>query len=417
MTDGAAPIAVVGMIGGTTFGPAGAEAVTAAAVVVGSPRQLLLARGLTGPDVELVELTGPLPGVLDRIAAATKAGRAVCVLASGDPGFFGIVRALAARFGSERLAVFPAPSSISLAFARIGESWDDAVVVSAHGRPLADAVAVAAAAAKVAVLTSPDHPPEALGAALLASGCGPRQVDVVSRLGEEGEAVTATDLAGLAAGRFDPMSVVIMRPPPRADGGDRGPGLAWGRPEAAFAHRDGMITKAEVRAVALGKLALPAAGVLWDVGAGSGSVGIEAAALAPGLRVYAVEQSPADAARIETNAGALAVAVDVVVGHAPEVLAALPDPDRVFVGGGGLDVLDACLARLRPGGTVVANYALVDRAVAAWARLGHMVEVAVSRAEPLAGGVRLAAENPVFVCWGPAPTKSALLRPGQGGAP
>ena len=164
-----------------------------------------------------------------------------------------------------------------------------------------------------------------------------------------------------------------------------------------------MVTKSEVRAVAIGKLALPAEGVLWDVGAGSGSVAIEAALLAPALRVYAVERSDEDCQRIEANARALGAAVTVVRGSAPGVLAELPDPDRVFVGGGGLSVLDAGLARLAAGGQAVATFAALDRASAAADRLGHLVQVGASRGERLPdGGWRLAATNPVFVVWGPA---------------
>jgi precorrin-6Y C5,15-methyltransferase (decarboxylating) len=120
--------------------------------------------------------------------------------------------------------------------------------------------------------------------------------------------------------------------------------------------------------------------------------------------VVAVESDAGSADRVEANARAHGVAVEVVRGTAPAALAALPDPDRAFVGGGGLDVLDAVLARLRPGGVVVANYALADRAVAAWHRLGNAVQVAVSRGRATGAGdeLRLAAENPVFVCWGPA---------------
>ena len=163
-----------------------------------------------------------------------------------------------------------------------------------------------------------------------------------------------------------------------------------------------MVTKAEVRAVALGSWSFPPTGVLWDVGAGSGSVAIECALLCPALRVFAVERRPDDAGRIEDNAGGLGAAVTVVAGAAPDALVELPDPDRVFVGGGGLDVLDAVLARLRPGGRVVATYAAIDRAAAAADRLGHLVQVAANRGEQLPdGGWRLAAANPVFVVWGP----------------
>jgi precorrin-6Y C5,15-methyltransferase (decarboxylating) len=163
-----------------------------------------------------------------------------------------------------------------------------------------------------------------------------------------------------------------------------------------------MITKPEVRAVVLAKLALPASGVVWDVGAGSGSVAVECAGLVPDLRVVAVERDPAQAARVRANARGHGVEVTVVEGQAPAALADLDDPDRVFVGGGGLDVLDAVRARLRPGGVVVATYALVERAVAARERLGSLVQLSVARAVPVADlGVRLAPENPVFVAWGP----------------
>ncbi|HEV3402130.1 MAG TPA: precorrin-6y C5,15-methyltransferase (decarboxylating) subunit CbiE [Acidimicrobiales bacterium] len=386
-------IAVVGVVG-DALGKDAARAVESADLLVGAPRHLdALAPSGAGRRLPLAGDLGP---VLDDVAA--EPGR-VCVLASGDPGFFGIVRALAERFGPARLEVHPAPSSVSLAFARLGLPWDDATVVSAHGRPLADAVRRAAAAPKAAVLTAPDARPADVGRELLDLGARHQRVVVCSRLGEGGEVVADTDLTGLAAGAWDPLSVVVLLdgPPVAA-----APVLSWGLPEERFDHRAGMVTKAEVRAVALGKLALPPTGVLWDVGAASGSVAVECARLAPGLRVLAVERRADDAARARANAAAAGVAVEVVEGEAPACLGPLPDPDRAFVGGGGLAALDATLVRLRPGGRVVATYAALDRAAAAFDRLGHLVELGVSRGQALpGGGVRLAAENPVFVAWGP----------------
>ena len=415
-------------------------------MVVGSPRQL--AEAAVPAGAEPVPLRGSLDAVLTLVDERAAAGDQVCVLASGDPGFFGIARALGARVGPERLAVHPAPSSVAVAFARLGLPWDDAVIVSAHGRPLADAVAAvtgpragasrAGGAAKVAVLTAPDAPPQVLGRALVEAGCGPRTVAVATHLGSDREQVVRTDLAGLAAGTFDPMSVVVLvaegagvGPTPRlawstvpepGDAGDGmtatatgpatatatrtasgGPSPAFGLPVTSYEHRDGMITKPEVRAVVLSKLALPRAGVLWDVGAGSGSVGIESARLAPGLRVIAVERAGDQAARVRANAAAHGVDVAVIDGGAPTAFADLPDPDRAFIGGGGIDVLDAVRARLRPDGVVVATYTVVGRALAAHERLGSMVQVDVARAVPIGSvGIRLAPENPVFVCWGTA---------------
>ena len=387
-------VAVVGMHGGEVFGAAARLALAEADLLVGSGRHLAYVENITA---ERWELHGALKPFLDRIATAADVGRQVCMLASGDPGFFGIVRALAARVGADRLAVHPAPTSVAMALARLGMSWDDVVVVSAHGRPLEDAVAEIQRCGRVAVLTAPSTPPEALGAMLLASG-EHYDVAVCSHLGSEQEQITCTDLAGLAAGSFDGMSVTVLtRSTPNAQAT-----LRWGRPISAFDHRAGMITKPEVRIVALARLDLPSTGVLWDIGAGSGSIAVEAAALAPGLHVIAIEQNEDDAMRVKANAESLGVTCDVVVGSAPEVLASLPDPDRVFVGGGGLDVLDAALLRLRPSGVVVATYAAMDRAVLAHQRLGHLTQIAISNAAALpgSGGLRLVADNPVFLSWG-----------------
>ncbi len=392
------PVDVVGLHGGQWFGRDAEAALRAADILIGHARQLeLLPKDLDG---EPVELWGDLDAVLALAASRRAEGGRACILAAGDPGFFGLVRLAASYLGEDALRIHPAPSSIALAFARVGTNWDDAVVASAHGRPLSHAVATVLAHPKVAVLVSRDQPPQALGRALVDADCTARIVHVCERLGERDEQVIRTDLAGLAAGTFDPLAVVVVRVPD-AVGADNGMGVAWGVPDSTYDHRGGMITKAEVRAVALGKLQLPPVGVLWDVGAGSGSVAVESSRLTPSLRVFAVERGADDAARLRDNARGTTVAI--VEGSAPEALADLPDPDRVFVGGGGLPVLDAVLARLRPGGRVVATYATLSTAAAAAERLGNVVQVQVSRGTPVgsAGALRLAAENPVFVCWGP----------------
>jgi precorrin-6B C5,15-methyltransferase / cobalt-precorrin-6B C5,C15-methyltransferase len=387
-------IAVVGVVGGEPVGKEARAAIEAAAVVVGAPRHL---RTLAPLGARTLPIDGPLSDVLD---ALERERGGVCVLASGDPGFFGIVRVLAERFGPERLDVHPAPSSVSLAFARLALPWDDAAVISAHGRPLAEAARRAVRHSKAAVLVAPDAPPEALGRELRALGASHRRAAVCSRLGEPDERVDVLTLEQLAAGAFDPMSVVVLLD---GDGVAEAPTLEWGRSERGFAARDGLVTKAEVRAVALGKLALPAAGVIWDVGAGSGSVAIEIAAIAPQSRVIAIERHDEDLRRIEANARAHGGTIELVHGEAPGALDPLPDPDRVFVGGGGTAVLDTVLSRLRPGGRVVATFAALDRAAAAYERLGNLAEVSVARGMPLAGGLRLQAENPVFIVWGPEP--------------
>jgi precorrin-3B C17-methyltransferase/precorrin-6y C5,15-methyltransferase (decarboxylating) CbiE subunit/precorrin-6Y C5,15-methyltransferase (decarboxylating) CbiT subunit len=392
------PVHVVGLLGGRPVGPEAVAAVRAARLVAGGTDQLAAVADLIAPGAETATVAGGL-AALDAVAAHHGP---VAVLASGDPGFHGIVRALAARLGSDRLAVHPAPSSVALAFARLGLPWDDAFVASCHTGDAAGAAARVAGAQVAAVLCGPAAPPEAVGAALAALGAHHPTVVVATRLGEPGEALHRLDgVAALAEGRFDHRSVVVLAhpaPPVRARA------RTGGRPATEFHHRAGMITKPEVRSVVLGHLDLPDRGVLWDVGAGSGSVAIEAALAAPGLRVVAVEKDAAAADAVVANAAALGAVVEVVTGAAPEALAGLPRPDRVFVGGGGLAVLDAALAAAAPGARVVATYAAADRALAARERLGALAQVSVDRAADLPdGGVRFVADNPVFVAWGETP--------------
>ncbi len=362
-------------------------------------------------SARIVPITGEIAAAVSEIEQAEQAGKSVVVLATGDPGFFGIGRALADRLGPGVVEVRPAASSVAVAFGRVGLPWDDAIVVSAHGRPLDAAVEALRGTDKAAVLTGPDALPERLGAALRGAGISYEHAVVGSDLGSSQERVESGDIEWLASGSFSPQSVVLLW---NGSGVAASPVLStaivrgraageFGRAETSYEHRDGMITKSEVRAICLAHLELPQSGILWDVGAGSGSVGIEAASLAPGLQVMAVERSADDADRIRRNADQQGVTIEVVNDEAPGCLSKLPDPDRVFVGGGGLVVLDEVLARLRVGGRVVATYASMDRAVAGASRLGNLVQISASRGATLPDGTwRLHSLDPVFICWGPA---------------
>ncbi|MEM7338802.1 MAG: precorrin-6y C5,15-methyltransferase (decarboxylating) subunit CbiE [Actinomycetota bacterium] len=400
---GQPPVAVVGLHGGHWFGACARRAVADADVLVGAARQHDALASVWGADplrAERVELFGPLDEVIDLIAERRAAGNRVTMLASGDPGFFGIERLLVGRFG-DAVEVHPAPSSVALAFARAKVHWDDAAVVSVHGRSLERALPYILAAPKVAVLVSASTPPQAVGAALIDAGATHRHAVVCSRLGEADEMITRVDLDGLANGTFDPLSVLVLTSDtqPLATNAI----VAWGQPVSAYRHRAGMITKPEIRAAALSKLDLFGAAVMWDVGAASGSVAIEAARLAPGCRVYAIERNADDCERIRANTSR--VAVSVIEGAAPAAFDDLPDPDRVFVGGGGIDVLEAAYRRLRPSGVIAATFATLGSATAAADHLGsagEMVQMSVNRAVPIGpdGQLRLEAENPVFLVWG-----------------
>jgi precorrin-6Y C5,15-methyltransferase (decarboxylating) len=210
--DTTRPIAIVGLVGGQWFGRDAEAALRRADVLIGHGRQFaLLPTDIPG---ERVELWGDIDAVVARAIETRDSGGRACILSDGDPGYYGMLRQAIARLGEGAVAVHPAPSAVALAFARAGIPWDDAVVLSLHGGTLDDTVAAAIAHAKVAVLVSKARPAAAVGRALADAGVDDRLVVVCSRLGEaEAERVVFTDVAGLAAGTFDPLSVVILRRP------------------------------------------------------------------------------------------------------------------------------------------------------------------------------------------------------------
>ncbi|WKX21759.1 precorrin-6y C5,15-methyltransferase (decarboxylating) subunit CbiE [Streptomyces sp. HUAS CX7] len=402
---------MITVVGAGTGSPLPEDVADGAALVVGGRRHLDAVRL---PEGARTVVLGALAPALDTVAQYVAEGRPVTVLASGDPGFFGIVRALAERFGSERLDVRPGVSSVAAAFARAGLPWDDAVVASAHGRDLRTAVHLCRAYPKVAVLTGPGAGPAELGAALRDDG---RVFVVASALGsaeERVERVTPAEAAVRDWGTAVSVVLCLDRAralgPVRAVAGPRPGPAGWALDEDAFAHRDSMITKFEVRALALARLGPRPGDLVWDVGAGSGSVAVECARL--GAAVTAVEKTPDGVGRVRANAAAHGVDVRVVHAAAPGVLSGLgEDPDAVFVGGGGRElpaIVAECARRARR--VVVVAVAALDRVPAAReALLGAGLEcdgvlLQSARLAPLPGDVtRLAATNPVFLLWGVRP--------------
>ena len=384
---------------GRPFGPEAAQALAAARLVIGAPRHLDAAA--IPPSAERIEIKH-LDEALDALAA--RSGR-IAVLASGDPGFFGIVRALRARGIEPR--VIPATSSVTLAFARLGLDWDDALVISAHGRePRGPKHALAAALAhpKAAILTAPrTATARDLGAELLAAG---KRVYVAECLGTPQEQVI--DLAAEPAREFAEPNILIALDQaapstPRWLAGHQGAPDGWALPEDAFEHRDSMITKAEVRALILARLGPAPGRVIWDVGAGAGSVAVECARF--GAWVIAVEADQAQCDRIHRNAARHGVHLQVCQGRAPEALNGLPPADAVFVGGGDRAVLTAAVKTANPGRVVVTLAAVqrVGETSDLLTDLGYRpegVQLQASRLAPLPSGqLRLAAQNPVFVLW------------------
>jgi len=387
---------------GRPLGPEATQALATARLVIGAPRHLAAVPNTPIPPQTERQEIKRLDDTLDTIDA--RSGE-VAVLASGDPGFFGIVRALRAR-GIEP-SVIPATSSVTLAFARLGLDWDDALVVSAHGRDPRHPLAAALAHPKAAILTAPQTATARdLGAELLAAG---KKVYVAERLGTPQERIT--DLADEPARDFaDPNILIAIDPKtPNAEStpgwlaGHQGAPPGWALPEDAFTHRDSMITKAEVRALVLARLGPAPGQTIWDIGAGSGSVAVECARF--GAHVIAVEADQAQCDRIRQNAARYGVHPHIRHGRAPEALDGLPPADAVFVGGGDRAVLAAAIKAANPGRVVVTLAAVqrVGETSDLLTDLGYHpegVQLQASRLAPLPGGqLRLAAQNPVFVLW------------------
>lgn len=395
-------VTVVGLdAAGAPPHPALAPVLAAAGLVVGAARHLAAVPVPAGTDTVVL---GPLAPALHRLADAVAAGVPAVVLASGDPGLFGIVRRL--RAAGLPLRVVPAVSSVAAAFARAGLPWDGAAVVTAHGRDPRPALNACRALPLVAVLTAPGAGAAEVGAGLIGWS---RRLLIAEHLGTDAERIREVTPEQAAAETWsDPH--VLLSLADAEPGGMRsdnqpaaGPVGGWALPETRYAHRDSMITKSEVRALVVARLRPRLGRLIWDVGAGSGSVGIECALL--GAAVLAVEQDPRAGATIRANATAHTVDVRLVTGRAPEALAGLPEPDAVFVGGGGADVLAAVVARQPE--RVVLTLAALDRVAPAVGLLraaGYTVEgsqLSAARLADLPGGsIRLAATNPVVVLTG-----------------
>lgn len=400
MSTGGLPVIVVGIgdDGPAGLGTEARAAVDQAELLIGGHRHLAWFRD---HPAKTLPITDNLCEVIAAIEQHDSHCRVV-VLASGDPLFYGIGAYLSKKLGPERLQVLPHVSSVQLAFARVGVSWQDAAILSAHGRQLAPVLQPALEAARVAMLTDDHNTPGVIAAALRAAGMEDCRAVVGEHLGGPAERLVDTTLYQLSGQTFAALNVLLLlRDQPRR------PALTLGLPDDAFAHLRGQITKAEVRAVSLSKLRLRRSDTVWDIGAGSGSVSIEAALLCGG-EVYAVERAPEQVAVLQANVAAFyAARVQVVIGEAPEALEPLPTPDAVFIGGSGgrlREVLAAVQARLRPGGRLVLNLTTLDHLAQARAWLAasgmgaeELVQLQAARAVPIAGDERLAALNPVWI--------------------
>ncbi|RVD70273.1 precorrin-6y C5,15-methyltransferase (decarboxylating) subunit CbiE [Mesorhizobium sp. M4A.F.Ca.ET.029.04.2.1] len=315
------------------------------------------------------------------------AGKNVCVLASGDPFFHGVGVTLARKVKPKQMRVLPAPSSLSLAASRLGWALQDVEAISLHGHAIDLIRPLLHPGARILALTSDGDAPAAIAGLLDELGFGPSRLTVLEALGGPDEARRSARADGFDLNNISPLNVLALEVESTPDA--RILPLTSGLADHLFEH-DGQITKREVRAMTLSALGPRRGELLWDVGAGSGSVGIEWMLAHPSLRAIAIEADKERAARIRRNASHCGVPGLVVIeGSAPRAFAKLETPDAIFIGGGGSDagVLEKAIKALRPGGRLVANAVTLEMETLLLdqhtKRGGDLTRIAISRASPV----------------------------------
>jgi precorrin-6Y C5,15-methyltransferase (decarboxylating) len=363
--------------------PIARSLVQAAEMVFGGQRHLVLAapliRGVARP------WRSPFERAVEEVLA--QRGRQVCVLASGDPFVYGVGSVLLRHVDPRETVTVPALSTFSLAAARLGWALPETTQLSLHGRALDLVRPHLQPGARVLALTSDGEGPAALARLLADTGFGTSRMTVLEALGGPHERLHATTAAGFDLGDVGALNIVAVEV--EASSGARVLARTSGLSDELFEH-DGQITKREIRAMTLAALSPRCGELLWDVGAGAGSVAIEWMLADPSMRAIAIEARSDRAARIRRNAAAFGVpGLNVIEGVAPAAFAGLAQPDALFIGGGAASALDAAVAALRPGGRLVINAVTVETEALLMARHatlgGELTRVAIARAEPMGG--------------------------------
>jgi precorrin-6Y C5,15-methyltransferase (decarboxylating) len=352
---------------------------------------------------------------LDKLALMLEKESAmeIVVLAGGDPLFYGTARFLCDRLGKDRFEVVPHVSTMQLAFARVKESWEEAYLTNLATQPLDRVIERIRTAEKIGLFTSEQTTPAILAEQLLQAGIDYFMIYVCENLGSPDERVTRGTPAEIAKQRFSPLNVMVMVRNPGVP--DKPTNLVrrrlFGNPDEMFLHskpKRGLVTPSEVRAVALSEMELTSESVVWDVGAGSGSVGIEAASLAERGHVYAIEMDAEDYGLLFENTQRFGVRnLTPVLGEAPSAWNKLPDPDVIFVGGTGravTTIVEAAWPRLRTGGRLIANLSGLENVAALQSLLNEKLSaeaqlwmIQISRGNQQFDRLRLESANPTFL--------------------
>ncbi|WP_431323919.1 precorrin-6y C5,15-methyltransferase (decarboxylating) subunit CbiE [Rhizobium sp. YTU87027] len=373
----------IGEDGPAGLGDEAKRLIAAAAVVFGGRRHHELSAEIT--TGKRLAWESPFEKSVEAVVAHR--GSPVVVLGSGDPFLYGVGATLSRRIDAAEMHVIPAPSSFSLAASRLGWPLQEVTSISLHGRPLDLIRPHLHHGRRIIALTSDDKTPGQLAELLCVSGFGQSRLHVLEALGGDRERHRHAVADGFELAQIDPLNVCAIEVV--AGEGARAIAFTPGLDDALFEH-DGQITKQDLRAITLAALAPRHGELLWDIGAGSGSIGIEWMLADPSLHAIAIEQSSERAARIARNALAFGVpALAIVEGTAPEALANLPEPDAIFVGGGGseADVLETALQALRRGGRIVANAVTLEMEAMVLSLYrqygGRLTRIEITRAAPL----------------------------------
>lgn len=400
----------VGDDGVLSLTDAARQRLSQAELVIGQPRLLQL----IGPQSAETVAIGADLGELEKQLAREQGSRRTVLLASGDPLFYGVARFLLERLGKENFEIVPHVSSMQLAFARVMESWDEAYLTNVANHPPEEIIERIRTAERVGLFTTEAYPPPAVARDLVREGINYFRCYICENLGARNEVITQGSLAEISEMDFGPLNVMILVRLPDVPDRERTTveRKLFGNPDEAFRQsrpKRGLITPMEIRTLALAQLSIQPESIVWDIGAGSGSVSIEAARLASSGKVYAIEPDQEDCQLLADNAERFGVSnVEVVCGRAPEAFSLLPDPDSVFVGGLGREtvgIAEVAFSRLKSGGQLVANLASLEKTSSLTAFLRQytsnvgLLLLNISRGNYQLDNIRLEAVNPSFLVY------------------
>jgi precorrin-6Y C5,15-methyltransferase (decarboxylating) len=333
-------------------------------------------------------------------------GQRIVILASGDPGFFGIASSVLKILPIDQVVIYPQVSSLQTAFARIRVPWQDAALTSVHAKPINEVIGCARRYPKIGILTDPKQTPAWISRQLLSAGIPDCRAVVCENLGQNDEKITDTRLIKLPEMDFSALNILLLI----HDSGWKPKNAIEARADSNYQHKNGLITKRDVRIMSISRLAICETDVIWDIGAGSGAMSIEMAEIVWRGKVYSIEKDEACLECMHVNINRFGVAnVQIVYGEAPEALSILPLPNAVFIGGNGgklLEILSHIEHVLQSECRIVANFTLLENLMLAheWMQAHgctpEITEVQFSYGSLTGGGTRLVPSNPVFILSG-----------------